>query len=310
MYVLIAYLLGILTGVKQIDPTNEAKKSQNYRSDSPPILGTEPNIPTALKFQNRKQYGLELYLAFIHTLTMFAVIWYAVINSHMLDKMKESTDAANKSAGAAQISAEVAELSERPWIKILGIQAKGNKVILGMNFSGYGHGVFPNGRKQINIPMDVSFTNIGHSVAEVYVDYELFLPLWESQGPTSHGYSIGYAGIVAQEKTRYCNFSSKNKEFPVRFVIFPNEPFTWSGGISQPILPDRINHIEQSRNVVLPVVIVCVNYRIPGSPKIYQTSALYEAFRTEDRSRFFPEGKDVPSDKFFLVRNESEDEAR
>jgi hypothetical protein len=60
---------------------------------------------------------------------------------------------------------------------------------------------------------------------------------------------------------------------------------------------------------VLAVVAVCVNYQFGDSPKVYQTRALYEVFRKDDRSRFFDVGVGVPARKIFLIRNPSGDAA-
>jgi hypothetical protein len=197
---------------------------------------------------------------------------------------------------------------QRPWMKITNVTSRGNSELGGLSFSGFGHFPFPTVQKTATMQLEISTKNVGHSVAELFVDFELFLPLWENQGPTAHGYSTGYANVVANEKKRFCEESSK-KEFPVRFMVFPEEPHIWDGGASAIISPGIINHLGNA-DVVLPVVIICANYRYPGAKDTFQTSALFEAFRNDDRSRFFTVGQNVPTNQFWLERNRSEDGAR
>ena len=49
MNVLIAYLLGILTGIKQIHSVNKAKKSKDQSGDSLPVLRAELDIPPTVE---------------------------------------------------------------------------------------------------------------------------------------------------------------------------------------------------------------------------------------------------------------------
>jgi hypothetical protein len=196
---------------------------------------------------------------------------------------------------------------QRPWMEITNVSSRGKSDLGGLSFSGFGHLPFPTAGKTANIQLEISTKNIGHSVAELSVDFELFLPLWENQGPTGHGYSTGYANVVAAEKRRFCEESSK-KEFPVKFMVFPEEPHIWYSGAQAIITPTVINHIGNA-DVVLPVVIVCANYRYPGSKDIFQTSALFEAFRNDNRLRFFTVGENMPANQFWLERNRTEDDA-
>src|SRR5438309_5363711 len=169
MPVLIAYLLGFLTGIKRIDSVNKTKKSQDQSGDSLPILGTELDIPAAVeaekKAKNGKKLGLEFYLAFIHTATMLAVVWYACINSRMLDKMKESTDTAH----------DALTFSERPWITVaITLDEPPHAHSLGPGFF-----FNPDGTASLNAFVTVK--NIGHSVAtSIYVSPQMYPPAFEN----------------------------------------------------------------------------------------------------------------------------------
>jgi hypothetical protein len=299
MPVLIAFLLGLLTGIKKVNFINKASEPKNDGCDSTPGLQATLNIPAPVqpegKTKEHKNNGLEIYLAFIQTATMAAVIWYAIINSHMLDKMKESTE-------AAKTASDIAELSQRPWIKIVDVQTHGdNSIIPALSFQGYGYGVFPAGNKQATLQLKVSLKNIGQSVAQVYVDYELFFPAWDSSS---------YADAVRAEQKLFCSKSSEIDHSPVKFIVFPDDPLDWHGAISQPINEGNINHVSENKEgVILPVVIICADYRLPNSPKTYQTSVLYEVFHAGDRSRFFTPGEDLPAKRLLLMRNPSADDA-
>jgi hypothetical protein len=145
MYILIAYLLGILTAVKRIDPVNKTNQTQNESNESAPVLRPEPHIPKAIETKTeakrRKNNALDIYMAFIHTLTMLAVVWYAIINSHMLDKMKESTGTAK----------EAMVRSQRPWVGAIRVIAREPFQIT---------------NKQVNMPILIfQFKNYGTSPA-------------------------------------------------------------------------------------------------------------------------------------------------
>lgn len=312
MGVLIAYLLGLLTAVRDKNDSRKNSTQETAANQCKPVpnvpipIVSIPPAPTDQERANKKKEERRKTVKFwaeIAGIIVLAV--YTAFTAAMYFATKKSADAA-KTAG------EIAEFSQRPWIKIVDVKAKGNAAIPTLTFQGFGYGFFPNGRKQVTFQLGVSSKNIGHSVADASVDYELFLALWENTGPTSHGYSTGYAGEVAKEQKRYCVLSAQRANFDNMRTVFPDEPLDWNGSVSQPILPDRVNHIRQNTEAeyILPVLIVCVNYRWPGSTKIYQSSVLYEAFKSEDRSRFFVTGRDVPEDRILLMRNPSEDHAQ
>ena len=54
---------------------------------------------------------------------------------------------------------------------------------------------------------------------------------------------------------------------------------------------------------------ITIIWQFGDSPAIYQTSALYEVFRKDDRTRFFEVGKGVPASEILLIRNEPADDA-
>jgi hypothetical protein len=135
--------------------------------------------------------------------------------------------------------AQVAELSERPWIKIVDVQSRGeNAFIPALSFQAYGHGPFPSSHKQITLQLDIPIKNIGHSVAEITMDFELFLAIWKDD----------YADeITAGEKT-FCDKHQDRKEFYPNALLFPDESFDWSDGGTSLILDARINQPSVNEN--------------------------------------------------------------
>ncbi|HET9180501.1 MAG TPA: hypothetical protein VFP59_00080 [Candidatus Angelobacter sp.] len=225
---------------------------------------------------------------------------YAYITSKMWKDMHKQTVTAQQQL----------EQSQRPWIKIVEVKTRGNNPLLpALSFQGFGHGFFPNGNKQATFQVYVAVTNIGHSVADISVDYELFSPLWDSNK---------YADWVRAEQIRFNAQSLKNAKFQTKQIVFPAEPLEWSGAAVLAFDPrylaivhSQITHLPDSPRIdyILPVVIVCVNYRLPGSERIYQSSAVYEVFHSETRTRFFVVGKDMLANRLLVMRNPSLDQA-
>lgn len=89
MHILIAYLLGILTGIKRIDPVNKTKNTNDQGSNSPPVMRAvtvhiPPEIEAKKESKDRKKHTLDVGMAFVHTGTMLAVVWYAILTNQIL----------------------------------------------------------------------------------------------------------------------------------------------------------------------------------------------------------------------------------
>ena len=158
----------------------------------------------------------------------------------------------------------------------------------------------PNGPKgiQATFQLQISLKNIGHSVATADVDFDLFLANWNS---------TGFADAIVAEQKRFCDsFLTENRHVPtLRAVMFPDDPYEWSGAAASMVHPENINRSPETgiTGFIIPVVVVCVNYRSSGLSKTYQTRALYEVFRSDNRSRFFEVERGVPANEIFMIRD-------
>lgn len=211
-----------------------------------------------------------------------------------------------KAANAAKESADTAqkqlELSERPWIKIVDVKTHGdNPIIPALSFQKIGP--YKDVSQQATFQLIISLKNIGHSVADIAVSYELFFPVWDSGG---------YWNVISSEQKRFCDSpAGKVPQFYPKFVVFPGEPFDWHGAATGLINPSVMNHLpgQGETGYILPVIIVCTNYRLRPLEKSYQTRTIYEAFHVEDRTRFFKIGEGVPAKRILVIRNELADDA-
>ena len=211
---------------------------------------------------------------------IIAVIIYTTLTYFMWRETHETNKAAQRSAATAQTQLE---LSERPWIKIVDVQPRGNFPIVGglgfIKALPNSQGIEANATVQFNL----SFTNIGHSVADVSQAEEFFMPQFSSSE---------YWNRVAAEEQRFCSSPDMKSVTSQKVVVFPGElrPFDLNIGITTPIRPENINHLPEGTGI-FPALMVCVNYRQKGLPNVYQTRAVYEIFRADTHSRLFGYGK-------------------
>ena len=195
---------------------------------------------------------------------------------------------ADRSAKAAEetgkVAAEQLEANERPWIKILDVIPTGDQPIVGgLSFQKIGpFKDVPDIRVQGTLQIKLSFTNIGHSVAEVTPSMELFMP----QFSTSE-----YWSRISTEEHRFCGSSDTQAVTSQKMTVFPGEqkPSEWNAGISTPVRPENISHIPEGSGIT-PALIVCVSYRHKGLPSLYQTRAVYEISHEGTGARFFDVG--------------------
>jgi hypothetical protein len=218
---------------------------------------------------------------------------------HSAEQARRSADAAKY---AAETTAKQLELSERPWIKIIDVKTTGdNPIIPALSFQQIGP--YKDVSQQATFQLIISLKNIGHSVADVAASFELFFPVWDSSG---------YSNVVSSEQKRFCDSpAGKVPQFYPKFVVFPDESFDWHGAAAGLIHSGVTNHLpgQGDTGYILPVMIVCVNYRLRPLNNSYQTRTIYEAVHAEDRSRFFKIGEGVPAKRILLMRNEMADDA-
>jgi hypothetical protein len=201
-----------------------------------------------------------------------AAIHYAKISNGMWYQMQIQTG----------IAKDQLEQSERPWIEILDVKPRGNTTpIGGLSFQKIGpYKSEPDIRVQANIQVEVTFRNIGHSVADVSPDAELFMPQFS---PSE------YWNRINAEEQHFCG--SREMKQPQQ-TVFPNEnqPSIWDSGLSSPIRPENISHVPDGTGIT-PALIVCVSYRHKGLPSLYQTRAVYDISRLGSGTRIFEPGK-------------------
>ncbi len=231
---------------------------------------------------------------------LFIVAAYAAVSAFQLVQMKNAADAAKS---AAETAANQLELTERPWIKITDVQTRSNNPIIpALSFQKPPQ--WPSGTQQATFQLDISYKNVGRSVAKVSVDFKLFLPLWKD----------GYSNVILATEKSFCDSVSRiNPDPNLQVINFPgDDPYHWYGGGAAIVNAETTNYFSDIRpgvGHILPVVAVCVNYQFGESPKVYQTRALFEVFRKDNRTRFFEIGRGVPAHDIFLQRNASGDAA-
>lgn len=278
---------------------NTTTVGQNIRSPIHVIIDAGPPAPTPIEekeAREERQEGRDKKKLRIEQATAFLLLLYTVVNGFMWWATKNSADAAEKAAA-------VAELSERPWIKIVDVKTFGNNPILpALSFQNIGP--YDGFSQQATFQVIVSLKNVGHSVADVSVSYKLSLPLFNSNK---------YQKTITTEQERFCDSQagSRMSQSSEKVMLFPDEAYDWSGAVESPITTNSINRLsgKGTTGYILPVVIVCANYRLKPLPANYQTKALYEVFHAEDRTRFFEIGEGIPEKRLILHRNVLADDA-
>ena len=275
------------------DSTNDrAENPGNYPSGGIGIAKTNcPPAPSQCNYSKKKpKHWLKRWKPYVFLLnvgTFIAVVWYACITKNMWQEMQSQTGIQRDAYVAAQ----------RPWIKIIEVDTRGNSPIVpALSFQeGMGAG---KPFQQATFQLKVSVKNVGHSVAEVSVRPDLFLAPW-SEG--------SFFEAVTKEQKSFCDsdYGAARSGYYPSTIVFPEEPFDWYGAGSKISDSQIVSKFPETgnREFVVPVVIVCVDYRLKSLPSAYQTSAVYEVFRKDNRTRFFERGIGVPADKIFLVRD-------
>jgi hypothetical protein len=273
MGLLIAYILGLLTPIKRVDPVNQSSQPPEKSDKALPVTSSNLHVESAIQTQpkpnDRKKNGLKIYLAVVHTLTMGAVIWYAIINSHMLDRMNESADAAKRAAQAAE---KQLDLSERPWLSVDVTK----------------RGPFANSATGAVLSGSIEVKNIGHTVAkEVNSNVELIVV---------HGDQIFTKPL--QEQKRLCDLARNRKvrpEFTLGPVMFPDagDRFDFSTQISRKdIDAESFTVPKVTTKFITSVLVGCIDYQTTFSKGHHQTGFIYMI------TRFDPAKPAVP----FLIR--------
>jgi hypothetical protein len=241
----------------------------------PPTVSKEEQ--TERKWRNRREWGnlvATLFTALFAGGLLVITYVYAKYTYKMWQEMQTQTRTAQQQLEATQ----------RPWIKIIDVVPTGNNPIVGgLSFQKIGpYKDAPDIRVQATIQVKLSFTNVGHSVAEVTPTMELFTP----QFSTSE-----YWSRISTEEQRFCGSPDMRAVTAQKLTVFPGEqkPSEWDAGLSTPIRPENVNHLPDGAGIT-PALIICVSYRHEGLPSLYQTRALYEISHEGTGVRFFDTG--------------------
>jgi hypothetical protein len=250
---------------KHMHPERDSHETEcKYKHNPLPIplpVLAELQIPEAQETKQTSQYErnrtLQIWLTVGTWLAFLAAAIYAGISLKIWGEMKEQT----------RVQRDVYITSQRPWIKIVDVESRGNSPFIpAFSFQGFGHGPFPNATKQATLQLKISLKNIGHSLAFVSADFELFFPAWKQES---------FEDIILAEENRFCDASAQ--KVPSKYlsrIVFPEEPLDWYGAGVQAVGPimfasNTINHApdDSSGDYVLPMVIACANYTFPASSK-------------------------------------------
>jgi hypothetical protein len=290
---------------KQTEAIRESYQVSNDKQSPLPEVTVLNNLPSSIEVhQNKKdtkdERNYQRFMFLVTTMTLGALVIYADLVYLQYCEMIKATNAAARTADAAQ---KQFEASERPWIKILDAQTRGNsEIVPALSFQRSPN--WPRGIQQTTFQLDISYKNIGRSVARVTVDFQLFLPLWKN----------GYSDVILADERKFCDSIARINPAPTLSVInFPgDETYHWYGGGAATVKDETTNYFSDRKlgvGYIVPVVAVCVSYQFGDSPKVYQTRALFEVFRKDDRTRFFEAGIGVPARHIFMLRNQSGDAA-
>lgn len=278
---LIGFILGLLTRAKshnQEQPQHDSNATTDKQNDNPSIIPPRVQISFSEEEQKERRvyqeqhYALQKSLKRAAWLTFWGVFIYAGITLAVWYSTQRTASTAEKQL----------EMSERPWIKIVNVEPTGNlPAIGGLGFLK----AMPNSdeiKVNATINFKLSFTNIGHSVADVTPEAEFFMPPFSS---------TEYWNRVAAEEKRFCDSPDVKAVTSQKITLFPNEPqpFDYFAGITTPIRPAGMNHLPEGSGI-FPALIICVSYRQKGLPSLYQTRAVYEISHLDTHSRFFDVG--------------------
>jgi len=266
--------------INSVQPQADPRSDRHGRENKTPsaqsvIIDSYPPTPpdewkTEQKCKRWRDVGsLVIALATLCVLSIYTGLTYGILHS------------TNKQLTVMQ---KQMELSERPWIKILDVKPRGDLPIGGLSFQKIGpFKDTPDIRVQASIQIELSFKNIGHSVADVTPNVELFMPQFSASE---------YWNRVSAAEQNFCASPGMSAVTAQKVTVFPDDPqpFAWYGGISTPIRPENTNHLPEG-SAITPALIVCVSYRHKGLPSLYQTRAVFEISHLDTHSRFFDIGK-------------------
>ena len=251
MNLLIAYLLGILTGAKKHNQKcsdgNSDPKNEGHSNPHHSVTPVEVRFPESSERERRayqdKQHSTQKQLVIATWCTFAAVLIYAAITAAILNATKDAAKAAKDSADA---TAKQLELAERPWIDIE------MKVETPFIFE-------VNGAR---VGLNVKIKNFGHSPAA---------SLW----PEAEMLAVQSDDILA-ERDRYCKevIERETKLTKVGYTVFPGDDRLeqqWMMNVKRKDVEQAAN---RTNGFIRPVIIVCLPYRSTFNQSVYLTSKI------------------------------------
>ena len=204
-----------------IDSVDPQGNPNTPPAKTPEHLDLIPQVPPPIESDRETTYckpdQTPLWKMILETAAVFLGLYVAGIYHGQLNVMQgqlgeiiKQYPELQKSADAAKTAAELAELSERPWIKIVDVRTRGNnRIVPALSFQYPGP---PNGPKgtQATFQLQIFLKNIGHSVTTVDVDFDLFLANWDSGKFANE--------ILAEEKKLCDSFLVENRHVPKRVL--------------------------------------------------------------------------------------------
>jgi hypothetical protein len=240
----------------------------------------------------RKQIRIErigLTLSIVATGAAIAAgvgAWYAYWQA------KRQADAA---VAAADTARDQAENMDRAWIKMVSLEHPD------MRFTGPGTARkvgFSGERQEVFIGVTPQLKNVGKTTAiHVHVRAELVIHKWAN----------GWSDLDLEQKAACA--VAQNAGGSYNATLFPDDPFnafTTPDGVF--LSQDNISVAGETKYVA-PAIVGCVDYQFSSSRKHHQTRFVYRVIRSDNRSRFFIVGQDVPESGILLIRDPQYDYA-
>lgn len=232
-------------------------------SPKPPQLPALNNsaIENPQKWYKGRKPALEL-------LTFIVLITYTAFSGLQWSQIKKTNQLTREALNNSETQLE---LADRAWVKIADITVTHGNVFTVLDFEP--SKVFPDAKPQAKLRFTVDYKNVGHSTAvNIKIIPELYLM------GLAH-YSDNEAAEA--EENRFCNLPIKYDQAHMngKPALFPDESSSSIQWIAADITEDKSYNDKDMGRVIMPILIVCMDYQYQSSPKHHQTRAVYDLSR-------------------------------
>jgi len=268
MYALLAYILGLLTGIKNQPhrkPDAAASRQENPQSQPSPIVITYSHPPLSDEeiAENKKQKRREKFKSRLEVGGLVVLIIYTAFTGFIAWETKEATKATKIAADAATKAANTAqtqlEMSERPWVKA---------EIVSVGPITY------DDQKRMKIQFAIKIKNIGHSPA---INVNIFTTIKDRMFPSDP--------IEQQEKLCAGAKTIKPDQHWGR-TLFPETDHTETflhDFSRKEVVPDfPFPSMTRPKDGWEPNIIGCVDYIVAFSGEHHQTYFIYDLWGTSN----------------------------